>query len=500
MMEVADIMGNKHQNPIDFFRLKSAASKSRTSVGNMTRAVDSLARFVGGTDLSFDSFDADFLGEWVARQFYEGYYAKTVAYNVSKIAALYNKAVGEGLATPNDAFPTILAIINGVASRFDGINHADAFQCLRTIYRADYSGDSKRQLAKDMILFGIFNGGMTLQQIAAFKKDEYAGENPHIAKIVENYAKPKNKYLFPLQQAKTTPKKLLLSMQTLIGALLESSGIRSARATNTILVDLWCDVAMNCGAASSEIAACVSGTGACNALTFCAAPSETAPCRISEIRAQVIEALANNPVHWYAMHLRRNMAFKDLTDRLDDKNIVLDEVFYPMQEIFHKVGKKKFFESSPVISWLVFYRARVTQLNRLFHEIGDIAWGYRYLKDVRSPYAVISDKEIRDYQRAIGVLGPGTKMLPDDEVRFNNGDYLIILGGPMNGRHGVFIAEKKGKGDASGRVIFRISLSGGNNVNWEVNWDSRLVKKISEEQYKELDRQFQKSLKEADDA
>jgi len=500
MMKTVDITSDTLQNPIEFFRLKSAESRSRISVGNMTRAVDSLARFAGGADLSFESFDVDFLGEWVARQFYEGYYAKTVAYNICKIAALYNKAVEDGLAIPNDAFSTVLAKINGVSSRFDGVNHAGAFQCLRTIFRADYSADSCKQLAKDIILFGIFNGGMTLEQIAAFKKDGYAHENLHIASIVDKYAKPKNKYLFPLRQAHSTPKQLMFSMQSLVGALLESSGIRSASVTDMVLVDLWCDIAMNCGAASSEIAACVSGTGAENALTFCTTPSAVSPERISEIRTQVIETLTDNPVRWYAMHLRRNTKFKDLTDRLDEKNIVLDEIFYPMEEIFHKVGKKTFFESSPVISWLVFYRSRVTQLNRLFREIGDLAWGYRYLRDVRSPYAVISDKEIRDYQHAIGVLSPGTKMLPDDEVKFNNGDYLVILGGPMNGRHGIFIAEKKGKGDASGRVIFRISLTGGNNVNWEVNWDSRLVKKISEDQYKELDRQFQESLKDADDA
>jgi len=500
MMEIIDTTYDMRHNPVDFFRLKSTESKSPASVGNMTRAVDSLARFAGGADLSFDDLDVDFLGEWAARQFYEGYYAKTVAYNISKIAALYNKAVEEGQALPNDAFPTILAKINAASSRFDGINHAGVFRCLQTICRADCTADSDRQLAKDIILFGIFNGGMTLQQIAAFKKDEYAGENPQIAKIIERYARPKNKYLFPLHQARTTPKKLMRSMQASVGALLESSGMRPVRATDTILADLWCDVAMNCGAAASEIAACVSGTGACNALTFCIAPSEIGPDRISEIRGQVIEALTDNPVRWYAMHLRRNTKFKDLTDRLKEKNIVLDEIFYPMQEIFHKVGKKKFFENSPVISWLVFFRTRATQLNRLFHEIGDIAWGYRYLRDVRSPYAVISDREIRDYQHAIGVLGPGTKMLSDDQVQFNNGDYLVILGGPMNGRHGVFIAEKKGRGDASGRGIFRISLVGGNNVNWEVNWDSRLVKKISGEQYEDLDRQLQESLKEADDA
>jgi len=462
----------------------------------MTRAIDSLSRFVGGTDFFFDSFNIGLLSEWVARQFYEGYYAKTVAYNVSKIAALYNKAVDDGLATSTDAFSKIVAKINEASVRFDGINHSDTFQRLQTIYRTDCSANANRQLAKDVILFGVFNGGMTLEQIGSFKKDDYAGDDANITAIVRKYAKPKNKYLFPLHQAHSTPRKLMLFMETLVGSVLKPSGIEVNREPNTILVDIWSDIAMNCGASSSEIAACISQTGADNALSFCAVPAEITPDRIFRIRRLVVKVLADNPIHWYAMHLRPRTDFKELTDRLEEKNIILDEIFYPMEEIFHKVGKKKFFENRPVISWLVFYRSRITRLNTLFHEIGDLAWGYRYSRDVTSPYAVISDSDIREYQHAIGSLSPGTNMLSDEEVKFNAGDYLVVLGGPMNGRHGIFVAEKKDKGEASGRVVFRISLTGGNNINWEVNWDPRLVKKITEEQYHLLDAQFQEKLEE----
>ena len=95
---------------------------------------------------------------------------------------------------------------------------------------------------------------------------------------------------------------------------------------------------------------------------------------------------------------------------------------------------------------------------------------------------------------AIGSLSPDTQILSDEEVKFSKGDCIVILGGPMNGRHGVFIAQKKDKGDATGRIVFKIRLAGGNNVNWEVNLDPRLVKKITGDQYMELDRQFQDSL------
>lgn len=487
-------MSDSINNPMEYFRLKSSETGSRVSSGNMTRAIDSLARFVGGADLSFDSLDIDLLSEWVAHQFFEGYYAKTVAYNLSKIAALYNKAVDERIAHPTDAFSKILVKINEVSDRFDGINHTETFQRLQSICRADYSANPNAQLARDLILFGILNGGMTLEQIANYRKTDYEGDDVIIAGIVEKYSRPKNKYLFPLDQSHSTPRQLLASLETLVGSLLRSYRIDFNRDLNSILVDLWCDIAMNCGATSSEIAACISHTGVSNALTFCAVPAEDACERIQAIRSRVVKALTDNPLHWYAMHLRPHVDFDDLTGRLKEKNITLDEIFYPMEEIFHKVGKKKIFEHRPVISWLVFYRSRITQLNKLFHEIGDIAWGYRYRRDVTSPYAVISDSEIREYQHAIGSLSPSTKIMADEDVEFNPGDYLVILGGPMNGRHGIFIAEKEVKGEASGRVVFRIRLAGGNNINWEVNWDPRLVKKITEEQYNKIDARFQEEL------
>lgn len=481
------------KNPIEYFRLKSTETESRTSSGNMARAVDSIARFAGGVDFSFDNMDAAFLGEWVARQFFDGYYAKTVAYNVSKIAALYNKAVAAGVAARTDAFSEVLAKIKGVADRFDGLNHSDIFQRLRAAFRSDSSAGGCLQLAKDMTLFGILNGGMSLEQIAACKKDDFAGADKAVSEIVEKYAKPKNKYLFPLNQSKKTRGQVKRAMETLIGSFLKQSGLRSKNIGDNVLVDLWCDLAMCCGVSASDISACVDGNASSSALTFCAVPSKIDGEEVARIRRQVGEALVDNPVRWYAMHLRRSANFKELTDRIKEKGVGVEEIFYPMEEIISKVGKKKVFESRPVISWLVFYRARVTQLNKIFHEIGDLAWGYRYVRDVKSPYAAISDREVREYQQAIGALGPDTQMMADDEVKFEKGDYLVLLGAPMHGRHGVFVAERKEKGDASGRVVFRVELTGGKNACWEVNWDPRLVKKITEGQYRELERQFNDS-------
>lgn len=488
-----DAQENSRINPIDFFRLKSSESGSRTSVGNMTRAIDSFCRFTGGADISFDSFDESLLGEWVAHQLFHGYYTKTVAYNISKIAALYNKAVGCGVAEPNDAFSIVLAKVSAPsATRFDGCNHKDAFQKLQHIIRTDYFHQPGKQLAKDMLLFALYNGGLTIKQLASFKKDDYSGDNGHVADIVNRYAEPKRKYLFPLDQSHFTARQLSRATADMLSELLSDVGLGLSSAPEYTAIDLWCAVAMECGVSASDIAVCIAPRNSANALTAFVKPSEADDEEIANIRERVITALTDNPIRWYAMHFRRNVDYGMITQRLKDTGITPIEIYYPMEEIIRMVGHRKVFENRPVISWLLFFREHVANVNRLYYEIGDLAWGYRYSRDVRSPYASISDKAVREYQDAIGVLSPDTELLPDEKVEFNEGDYLVVLGGELNGRPAVFLSKKKSsRGEEKNKIIYRIRLSGGKNINWIVDQDPRLVRKITEAQFIELNSRFQ---------
>ncbi len=494
-----DTQENTYTSPIDFFRLKSSESKSRASVGNMTRAVDSFCRFAGGAEINFDSFDESLLGEWVAHQLFCGYYTKTVAYNISKIAALYNKAVESGLAEPNEAFPRVLAKVSDPsAARFDGRNHKDALQRLQSIIRTDYTSQPRKQLAKDILLFAIYNGGLTFGQIASFKKDDYSGDNGHIVDIVNKYAKPKRKYLFPLDKAHSTARQLTRAMADMLHDLLSGVDLRLSATPEYTALDLWCDVAMGSGVSASEIAACIAPRNGANALTAFVKPPELDAERISDIRNRIVTVLTDNPVRWYAMHFRRNVDYGMITKRLKDKGINLVEIYYPMEEILRKVGRRKVFENRPVISWLLFFREHVAGVNKLYYEIGDLAWGYRQSRDVRSPYTSISDKAVRAYQDAVGILSPDMQLLPDEAVEFNEGDCLVVLGGELNGRPAVFLSKKKSpKGEKGNKIVYRVKLAGGKNVNWIVDRDPRLVRKISETQFQNLDRLFQERLEEA---
>ncbi|MBD5356175.1 MAG: hypothetical protein HDR88_04100 [Bacteroides sp.] len=479
---------NNPQTPLDFFRVKSAEANSSTTVANLRRAVDSFSSFTKDAEIRFEDFNESLLGEWVATQLFQGYSVSTVSYNVKKLASLYNKAVEADLAPPTDAFTLLQAKLNDPSSsRFDNAADKETFNKLRKIISTDFSAVPTRQLAKDILLFSIYCGGLSFEQIASFKKDSYTGDNEYILQIIERYSKPKNKYLFPLNQIRSTKKQLNQTLTSIFEGILRYAGLcLSPNPSDTPLM-LWCQIAMSSGFTPSEIAACAAPRCNVTPITAFVVPAKIDSEDIDLIRTDTIETLADNPVRWYAMHFRPHVDYQMITDRLRERGIPLPDIYYPMEEITRRVGNKKIFETRPVISWLLFFRERVTELNRLYHNIGDLAWGYRQSRTVGSPYASISIKDLTQYQMAIGTLTPDVQFLSDDDVQINKGDYLVLLGGAFNGRPAIFDSIVKPQKDADpNKIIYRLIMSGGNNINWTVNWDSHLVKKISEQQFLSL--------------
>ncbi|MCM1142167.1 MAG: hypothetical protein NC453_26655 [Muribaculum sp.] len=495
--QTADIKNVSLSNPIEFFRVKSQEAHSLKTKENLQYAINALSVFIGDSQFDYNSFTESMVGEWISQLLFQGYSPKTISNNILKrIATLYNKAVEDGLAQPTEVFRKVQNLLNDyLSSLLVEFGDSNTFGKVQDLIRKDYSSNLRMQLAKDMLLFAIYNGGMSFEEIANYKKDEYKGDNKFIFEIVNKYSKPKNKYLFPLNRVNASAKKLSRSVQVLIGDMLRNHGLLLSSNPDDTTFSLWAYLAMSCGVSASDTSACIAPRNKNVPITRFAVPSELTETHIKEIREKIETTLNHNPLHWYAMHLRPRVEYKNLTDRLSEKEISLDEIYYPMEDVIRRVGKKKIFESQPVISWLVFFRSRVTALNKLYKEIGDLAWGYRYLPDFKSPYAVISDSEIRYYQESIGTLSPGTSILRDDEVVFNEGDYLVVLGGPLNGRHAIFVSEKKSKDNSAGeKIVYRVKLACGTNANWIVDRDPNLVRKITESQYIEMDRLFRESL------
>lgn len=524
---MADTTADIRLNPIEYFKAKIELSENRSTATSTRQAVDAFARFVSGAEISFDSFDESLLGQWVAHLLYNGYTLKTAAYYVKRLAALYAKAVNDRQTTPTDAFAIIQARLNDPAvQHLDATADKETFHKLRNIVTADESATSIRRLAKDMLLFAIYNGGLTSSEIANYKKDDYHGDDQHIRAIVDRYAKPKNTYLFPLDHSTKTLRRLTTDVDILIRSVVDRYDLRMSAAPGDTALDLWCMAAASCGIAAADIAACAGVRAGTNVLTAFVIPSEISADTIDLHRRQVATALADNPLRWYAMHLRRHVDIDMIRTRLSERHIDLPDIYYPMEDIMRKVGHRKIFETRPVISWLLFFRQRVSELNNIFSHLDDLAWGYRRTRDINAPYAVISPAEIAAYQRALGTFTADTALYDPDTTELHPGDRLIIVGGLFEGRTATFAAQvthpspavgkptrsaghgatcgvgqgatcATGKADrpiggqqtrhtTGARTVYRILLDGGNYRDWVIEQDPRLVKKITETQYRRL--------------
>jgi len=479
---MADNSIDSRQKALEYFRLNVEKTKSLKSMANLRRAFDSFVSFVGDADLSFDAIDETILGEWIAFQYYQGYYTSTISYNVKKLGELYNKGVVAGIAKKTSVFSTLQKKLGDpTVKRFDGGLDFSAFKKIRSIVDAKPK-DHRFQLARDILLFAIFNGGLTFEQIAGFKKDDYSGSNTQIKTIVNKYFKPRNKYLFPLNQAHSTPRQQHHMLTCLFEYVLAPIGVKNI--TSEITLDLWCRCAMSCGIRPSEIAACTGNRQNENSITSFVKIADMDAAAREDILNKVIWELTYNPLRWFAMRLRPHTGFDQVMNRLSNSGITLGDVYYPMQEIVRKVGTKKVFESQPIISWLLFFRTQLTEVDNIFRNTRDLAWIYRQSSEVGSPYSVVSDRQIQDYKLATGSLGADSEFLSDEAVEINDGDYVIVLGGIIDGRPGIVQQVKSAgyKGDAP-RTICTVRLCNGQNINWVISKPSNLLQKITSEQF-----------------
>ncbi len=160
-----------------------------------------------------------------------------------------------------------------------------------------------------------------------------------------------------------------------------------------------------------------------------------------------------------------------------------------MEEIVRRIDKKLIRESRPVIPGLLFFKKRATELPELFFYIGDIAWGYRCSRSIHSPYAIIPQKSIDEYERAVGKFVDSMDAYPEGTFLFEEGDKVEITGGEFCGHPAIFEKEvnqiEKGTYKTT-KITYRLKLESIQNCSWVVELDPRQMTKITDEQFENL--------------
>ena len=168
-------------------------------------------------------------------------------------------------------------------------------------------------------------------------------------------------------------------------------------------------------------------------------PSDADDFRIEALRYDIGRIFADNPFKWYAMRFRPGVRYADIKSRFEaiKDEITIPEVFFPCEEIAHKIGRKLVYENKPVIPGVLFFRGRVTDISPLFYRIGDLAWCYRDRSSATRAYATVPESDMRAFQLAIGVFTPETEIYPIGCAPIYPSDIVKVIGGRLIGKTGV---------------------------------------------------------------
>lgn len=177
--------------------------------GHYSTSLNSLIRFHGDGEISFDDFDSRLMVSY-------GQYLKnldcrpnTVSYYMRKLRAIYNLAVDRGLTEQRNPFKYVYT---GVAKTN---KRAVPLDVIKTLREMDLSTEPLAAFAKDMFLFSFFTRGMAPVDLAYLKKSDLkngiltyrrqkTGQELNIhwedqmQEIVDKYSVPDSRYMLPL--------------------------------------------------------------------------------------------------------------------------------------------------------------------------------------------------------------------------------------------------------------------------------------------------------------
>ena len=461
----------------EYFRVKINESASEATAANHKKAVSAFVNFLGNEKVSFDSFTEPTLTDWAIWLIESGYTLTTAIHYLKYLSALYGKAVADGAACANPAFSNVLQHLRRLPAKEQRTSDRRILKKVQAMIRAAESAD-RSTLANDVAVFAILAGGLSPEQIARYRKDDYTGDNPVLKAIIARHSRPRNKYLFPLRQSERTPRQMSESLHGISASAFGTTDAPSA-------ADIWSMAAYDCGIPAPEILACTGEAPAHNPVYALVHPAQLDAAAKERILARVAEALTSNPVQWHAMQFRPGVSYDSVMHRIAmaANEFTLAETYYPCSEIARRTGKKLVCRTRPVIPGLLFFKMRRSDVPVMFLHIGDLAWGYHTTGARTSPYAVISQTEIDILQQTIGIFTPDTEVYPAGTIPLAANDKVVVIGGDFIGKPGILDSLKK---DSDGAIVCRLRLPGGNSIEWLVDSDPRMVRKISDSKFDEL--------------
>ena len=326
-------------------------------------------------------------------------------------------------------------------SRKEGLD----VEMMRRLARAEFGGMTPWTQSRDAYLLAFYCGGLSYDELRSLGHDALDGDylrlpglrrvrlNANLRTLIANYQASDVPALLPFLQLMSEPQ--LRANLVRIGRKLALAGLDDAKGA----AKSWITVAKELGVDPAVMAAVAEER--LGILSNYSDEASIDRAAIDLATNRVSTAVADDSEHWYAMKLRRQCVPEDVYATLYANkrypHLRTPVTYYPCDDVTRHVGKRLTQTSRAYIADVLFFRTKPHNVPLIASIVGEVAWIYRHVNDTNSPYAIIPQREMANFQAAVA------HFTPDIDVSFVRQDEVIvgrrvrITGGQFAGCEGI---------------------------------------------------------------
>lgn len=427
-----------------------------SDTGMYSRALRSLLKSVGGKKLYLADIDETIVCSWVDSIIPNLTRATLLRY-IESIKAIYDCAIALGVVTNKDLFPDVKKYVAGVLDKNLDQRGEDLINAIRLLAKQNELENMPFPIAVDTYLFSFYNAGADIDAVVSCRVDsDSLCQMPQTEALKLKYIAPIRKYVFPLEQRQRTPKKIRERLEANFRLAARFYQIELGNLSpSEFITYAWIAAARSCGVSLADICACCHSAAEALHLTN-VVPSELSRAQIDGILIRVANNIVDMTRYWYAFQFvgDERAVRREITDVDNTSNT---RIYYPIEEIYRRVGKKLHVENKPTIRNIIFVQTMPSTLAAIVRNRTEYSKYFvvRNRTTKSNEYAIIPDGQMRRFS---ALVSNGLDIMGEDEIAQSDiaeGDYVHINEGLFKGCSGRVI-NVKNKKDAIESTILKI--------------------------------------------
>lgn len=359
----------------------------------------------------------------------------TILRYIESLGRIYGYAVKSGLASDAELFSNIKEYALGLSSEgFDKESKrlVDGIGKLASINSAGLAGLRK---AIDVYLFSFYHAGMPIEDVVALRIDDQLISSVAQAEAISaKYAAPIRRYVFPLRQWQRTTRQIVNELESALKTVARAYDISLGNKSPLEYIrSAWLAAAKSCAIPIEDICACCPSVAA-NSKLKSIEPSALSQAQIDDIKRKVANSIIDMNRYWYAIRFMGKEEY--VRNEIERQNLSSPiRIYYPLEEICKKVGRRRIIENRPTIRNIMFLQAMPDTLDAIVRNRTEQSKFYviRNKSTQGNSYAIIPNEQMRQFSV---LVSNGLDILGDDEIKqveIIKGSYVSITDGIYKG-------------------------------------------------------------------